>query len=261
MPTAEDFARIYARSEYHDVHYADLQSRQFDCSLRLLGQFVGRSSLVLDFGCGCGEFLIEAKAEGYLAEGVELEQSARDAAMRNSGCRVRSLEDIELGDGAYDAIHIGDVLEHLPDPERMMRRLERFLSRDGIFIVEGPLEENRSAVKWVASAVRWIKWWTGRSNYSAAAPLHLTRTSARSQKSFFDDRMGFRTLVFQIYESGWPYAEPWSEIFSFRDLATTVRGLIGKFAIGLSVVANLFGLGFGDRFVAVVVLPARGAQK
>ncbi|MES2119079.1 MAG: class I SAM-dependent methyltransferase [Pseudomonadota bacterium] len=252
MPTAEDFERIYARSEYHDVHYAELESGQFRRSLAALARFVPAGARVLDFGCGNGEFLTEALAAGYVAEGVELDQAARDSAAANSGCTVFSPEDVRTRAGGYDAIHLGDVLEHLPDPAATLRELDPLLAPSGLFLVEGPLEENRSLVAWTAACVRQLKARAGRSNYAIAPPTHLTRTSAQSQRSFFERVMGYRVAYFNVYESGWPYAVPWRRIIPLRPPSTAVRGLIGKAAIGLAGTVNVAGLRVGDRFIALL---------
>lgn len=44
----------------------------------------------------------------------------------------------------FDAIHLGDVLEHLPHPASLLRELEPL---GGVFFIEGPLENNPSLVK------------------------------------------------------------------------------------------------------------------
>jgi 2-polyprenyl-3-methyl-5-hydroxy-6-metoxy-1,4-benzoquinol methylase len=251
LPSTDDLKRIYCQSEYHDVHYAEGMVDQFKLALRALGRFVPVGGTLLDFGCGNGQFLIEAKAAGYAAEGIELDASARKVAARNCGCKVISLETAKRSAKRYDAIHLGDVLEHLPNPVAVMRELETILSREGVFLIEGPLEENRSLVKWVAAAVRILKASAGRSNHADAAPTHLTRTSGRSQQRFFTGALGHRTHHFQVYESGWPYALGWADIVRPVSASRAVRGIIGKVAVGLAYSANLGGLGVGNRFIAV----------
>lgn len=252
MPVATDFERIYTRSDYHDVHYSELASGQFARSLQALGNFVAPGARVLDFGCGNGEFLKEAVGAGYRAEGIELDAATRQSAAANSGCSVVSLDDARRGSARYDAIHLGDVLEHLPDPARTMSELEALLTPGGLFLVEGPLEENRSLVAFTAARIRRLKAAMGRSNYADSAPTHLTRTSARSQRRFFELSLSYQLCHFEVYESGWPYVASWREIVVPRQVSTAIRGLIGKTAIGLANAANIASLGIGDRFVSVL---------
>jgi 2-polyprenyl-3-methyl-5-hydroxy-6-metoxy-1,4-benzoquinol methylase len=252
LPTSTDFERIYTRSDYHDIHYAELACGQFARSLAALAGFVAPGARVLDFGCGNGEFLKEAAGAGYRAEGIELDAATRERAAENSGCPVHSLDEVMAGAPKYDAIHLGDVLEHLPDPAGTMRELEMILAPDGLFLVEGPLEENRSLVAWTAATVRRAKTALRRSSHAAGPPTHLTRTSAASQRRFFEQTLGYELCGFDIYESGWPYATRWHDIIVPRRASTAIRGLIGKTAIGLANVANIAGLKMGDRFIAVL---------
>jgi hypothetical protein len=133
-----------------------------------------------------------------------------------------------------------------------MRELEMLLAPDGLFLVEGPLEENRSLVAWSAATVRRAKTALRRSSHAAGPPTHLTRTSAASQRRFFEQTLGYKLCGFDIYESGWPYATRWLDIIVPRRASTAIRGLIGKTAIGLANVANIAGLKMGDRFIALL---------
>lgn len=244
LPTADDFSRIYSREAYHDEHYAELTDVP-KRSLEALAPFVKRGARLLDFGCGNGRFLCAAKAGGYRSEGVELDQLAREQAAQNSGCEVHSIEDIRSRGLSYDVIHLGDVLEHLPNPIEIMRQLEQALTPNGVFLCEGPMEDNRSLVSWSARVVRGLKTMLGRSTYALRAPTHLTRTTAASQKAFFTSSLGHQILHFEVSEDGWPYLP----------LGQTggkgVRPIIGRAAIRLASTANRLGLNVGDRFVAV----------
>jgi 2-polyprenyl-3-methyl-5-hydroxy-6-metoxy-1,4-benzoquinol methylase len=250
-PSAADLEKIYAQSEYHEVHYGELSPEQFRRSLAVASGFAPSGSRVLDFGCGNGQFLIAATHAGYSATGVELDAATRKAAARNSGCSVVSFEDALKDPLAYGVIHLGDVLEHLPNPLEVVRQLEPLLAPGGIFLTEGPLEENASLVKWSVQTVRFAKSITGRSNYASRAPTHLTRTTAASQRRFFTSRLGHELLEYEVYEDGWPYSVPWREVLRFWRPSTSIRGLIGKTAVGFASAANLPRFSIGNRFVAV----------
>jgi 2-polyprenyl-3-methyl-5-hydroxy-6-metoxy-1,4-benzoquinol methylase len=252
VPSSQDFERIYTRCGYHEVHYRELASGQFSRSLRMLAKFAAPGTRLLDFGCGNGEFLKEATAAGYVAEGVELDVETCRSAAANSGCPVTSLSQARRNMGRYDAIHLGDVLEHLPDPAGTMHDLEALLTSTGLFLVEGPLEENRSLVAFTAAVVRRLKAATRRPNYAHEPPTHLTRTSARSQRRFFEESAGYRLCNFEVYESGWPYAAPWRDIFPPKSGSIAIRGLIAKAATGIARASNIASLAVGDRFIAVL---------
>lgn len=254
LPSAEDLRRMYARDAYHDAYYPELTDVPKQ-SLEAVASFVKPGARLLDFGCGNGRFLRAANAAGYRSDGVELDRLAREQAAQNSGCDVHSLEDIDNRGFTYDVIHLGDVLEHLPDPVGVMRHLEGALAPDGVFLLEGPLEENRSLVNWSARAVRVLKTLLGRSTYALRAPTHLTRTTAASQKAFFRSSLSHDILHFEVSEDGWPYLP----------LGQTggrgIRPTIGRAAIKFASAANRLGLNVGDRFVAVTRPASRAHLK
>lgn len=246
LPSPDDLRRMYTPENYHEQHYAEVDDVPAK-SLEILGRVLKPGGILLDFGCGNGRFLRAARRAAFRAEGAELDAAARERAAANSGCAVRSLDDIMARELRYDLIHLGDVLEHLPDPARMMSDLERLLEPEGVFLVEGPLEENRSLVAWSAALARRIKAALGRPSYAAGPPTHLSRTNAAAQRRFFERRLGHDVLHFEIWEDGWPYLSAVGAP-SGRD---RIRSAIGRMAVRFARIGAAAGLPLGNRFIAV----------
>jgi 2-polyprenyl-3-methyl-5-hydroxy-6-metoxy-1,4-benzoquinol methylase len=246
QPSADDLRRIYTQESYHDTHYAEVDDVPAR-SLEILERFVKPGGSLLDFGCGNGRFLRAARRAGLQAEGVELDATTRRRAAEKSGCNVRSLDEIAAGARTYDVIHLGDVLEHLPDPRKVMAELQDALAPGGVFLIEGPLEENRSLVAWSAALTRRVKTALGRSCYAAGPPTHLTRTSAASQRRFFERGLGHDVLHFEVAEDGWPYLAA-IDAPSGRN---RLRSAIGRTSVLVARLGNPAGLQLGNRFIAV----------
>jgi SAM-dependent methyltransferase len=87
---------------------------------------------VLDFGCGFGEFLEMCRLFGLEAHGVDRSN------VRRSGAGVQIHAELSGVPGAFDAIAMFEVLEHLDDPLAMLKTLRARLKPDGIMIVEVP---------------------------------------------------------------------------------------------------------------------------
>lgn len=105
------------------------------------------SRSVLEIGCGEGFTGAVLKKEGRATwvAGVELDDAAaRKAARVLDKIIVGNIEQIDLPfkSGQFDAILLGDVLEHLVDPWYQVGRLTKYLSLDGIIVASLPNVRN-----------------------------------------------------------------------------------------------------------------------
>ncbi len=106
---------------------------------------------VLDLGCGVGR-LGEALRRRQPAEvvGVELDPAAAALARERLDRVVGGdIEQVEPGfsPGSFDAIVCGDILEHLRDPDRLLRRARSWLAADGRLIASIPNARHHSVVR------------------------------------------------------------------------------------------------------------------
>jgi SAM-dependent methyltransferase len=246
IPDEQSFANMYDKAIYHDTHYGDVDSVAYAQSVSLLRRYISPGSSVLDYGCGIGLFLKEAKHQGFQSYGIEFDSSAASVASEFSGCTVSSLAglDSQALDQRFDVIHIGDVLEHLPDPFCTLSSILQWLKPHGLLFVEGPLETNPSPVYWAARMFGGVKHRLRPSEIGAGVPTHLFRTSAPAQSRFFRQRFpALRPLFWQVLESGWPYAEGnWIK----RGVAAAAITLGGR---------TFAGIQLGNRFQALYSFP------
>jgi 2-polyprenyl-3-methyl-5-hydroxy-6-metoxy-1,4-benzoquinol methylase len=95
---------------------------------------------LLDIGCGNGHFVAEATAAGWRAAGIDLDAQAVSAG-RAAGLDV-ALETIEARTarepGAYDAVTLSHVIEHVPDPLAFLRHAYALLRPGGSIWVATP---------------------------------------------------------------------------------------------------------------------------
>ena len=90
---------------------------------------------VLDIGCGAGRLgeAIKARQQAEVV-GIELNEAAAAAArLRLDQVFVGDIErlDLPLPPGPFDAIVCGDILEHLREPDRLLRQARAWLAPDG----------------------------------------------------------------------------------------------------------------------------------
>lgn len=118
----------------------------------------GRRRL-LDIGSGPGYFLLHGEHRGWDVTGIE--PSARAAAhSRSLGLNiVEDFLDERSADslGQFDAIHLSEVLEHIPDPAQMLQIARRLLAPGGLLCVVVPNDYNpfQRALRAVEGVAPW----------------------------------------------------------------------------------------------------------
>lgn len=94
----------------------------------------GRMRRLLDLGCWVGFLLSEAQKRGWEATGVEPSQFASAYAREELGLDVQTADLLTapLPLGHFDAIVMGDVIEHLPRPGEALDRMAELLRTGGV---------------------------------------------------------------------------------------------------------------------------------
>jgi SAM-dependent methyltransferase len=137
---------------------------------------------LLDIGCNEGRGLKLYRHNGYIAEGLELNETAV-AVARSQGFTVhtQTLDAFQPAD-TYDVAVLSNVLEHASDPIDMLRHVKRILKSGGQVWISCP--NNRS---WLRSAFGryWINW---------HVPFHLFHLSANGVRRVLHDA-GFQHIM------------------------------------------------------------------
>ncbi|MGA2029552.1 MAG: glycosyltransferase [Verrucomicrobiota bacterium] len=144
---------------------------------------------LLEVGCGEGDFLVSAEADGWDVTGIEYSPAACEKARRrlNSGeVRCGELQQVELTAAQFDLCVVSDVLEHVRSPLGLLKEIHRILKPGGTLFIATP-----SIDSWSARFMR-QKWMEFKSE-------HLT----------YFDRQNLQTALFKsnfrdiIVKPGW----------------------------------------------------------
>jgi SAM-dependent methyltransferase len=204
-----------------------------------------RQRKLLDLGCWVGFLLSEAKERGWSVTGVEPSAFASAYARDRLGLDVRTgdLFKTELPSHHYDAIVMGDVIEHLPRPGEALDRMAELLRDGGIVWMALP-----DAGSLVARGMR-ARWWS-------VIPTHVQ----------FFTRGSLRTL---LERRGWTVLEIATapKAFSVRYYLERIGGYSPPLARALvrgaglaRIVDRMWAPDFRDRMAIIARAPAAPSE-
>ncbi len=103
----------------------------------------GSPQRILEVGCADGAFLSVLKDRYASAElwGIELNKAEGDKARKFADNLIVGdvIEELDhLPDSGFDAIFFNDVLEHIVDPYRLVERIAKKTTEDGVVIASIP---------------------------------------------------------------------------------------------------------------------------
>jgi SAM-dependent methyltransferase len=132
-----------------------------------------------DLGCWVGFLLSEAERRGWRVAGVEPSRFGVAYASERLGLDVQeaSISTASLPEGSFDAVIMGDVIEHLPDPAGALRRAAALLRRRGVVYLTLP-DAGSAAARALGA-----RWWS-------VLPTHVHYFTAQSLARLLE-RTGF----------------------------------------------------------------------
>lgn len=105
------------------------------------------SSNLLDIGCGKGIFLNVAKQDGWNVTGIEPTNRSAEYArnIHNINVIEAGLFESNIASNSFDVVTLWHVLEHLPEPSKVITEVERILAKGGVLVIAIPNIESIQA--------------------------------------------------------------------------------------------------------------------
>ena len=221
LPTKRQLVEMFAWDAYHAPNERPYEPGRYGHLLDLLRQYWPTARSLVDFGCGHGHFIRDARLAGWNAHGIELEAATRWRSAEFSGCAVTDLDAAP----AADVVTSFDSLFAVPNPSEVVARLNA--SR---VLVDMSIEENPRLALLARLPAKF------RRSVPQGTPTILWRATATGMDRWFA-MLGYRRLHREISDVGWPYSQS----------ANPARRAIGW----LSSVTSRFIPSFGDRITAL----------
>ena len=237
-PNQQDLNKLYDDKSYHKKFYSSVETSDYINSVNYLNKFLNNKIKLLDFGTGNGHFLREIN-KIHKCYGVEysLETIKR---LKIKFKKTIFLNKNEINNKKYnnffDVIHLGDVLEHVINPDYLLQNLQKKIKKKGLLYIEGPIERNLSLVNFFIIAFGNIKRFISPNYKNNFKPYHLFFCNFQNQLSMIKKINKFKIIDYKIYETGWPY-----------NCGGYLKKNIALIAILFSKL-NIFGFNIGNRF-------------
>ena len=99
-----------------------------------------KTGRLFDLGVGWGHFLYAGKQLGYGVYGIEVSEMPYNYAKHDLKLPVDLIDffDMDIKDKAYDIITLWDVLEHIPDADKALRRCNKMMKDKGYIFIQVP---------------------------------------------------------------------------------------------------------------------------
>ncbi|HXT84036.1 MAG TPA: class I SAM-dependent methyltransferase [Verrucomicrobiae bacterium] len=139
----------------------------------IIEQFVNNKKKIdlLDIGCGTGNFIASLDKSKYNAVGIERDKTEYQIAKeKNITVYCSDILRQNFEDRKFDVITLWHVVEHIPEPHKLLKKIRKLLKKDGIVILTTP---NSDALGFKIAKEKW---------FHLDAPRHIILYSKKGMK-------------------------------------------------------------------------------
>lgn len=210
---------------YHrDADYEELEPmfrNIFMMRFNLIKKFAKKGN-VLEIGCSTGTFLEIFQKNGWITWGVEPSASSKLAKEKGINVLNEYFEDAKLPKNFFDLVILNHTLEHMDNPEVVLKKVNTILRVGGIVFVDVPNVDS------LLSKIMGKKW------PYLLPDEHKWQFTKRSLSGFFR-KARFRILYWTSRSGIFEYANPFLEIRRKRFLLEILSVPYSSFATLLSM--------------------------
>jgi len=216
------------------------RERTFGDAVARIEKLLPGRGRILDVGTAAGAFLAAASGRAWQVEGCEPNAWLAEWGSSHYGIPIRTGEifDQPYAPGSFDVVTLWDVIEHTPDPSRVIRTARELIRPGGLLIVNYP-----DIGSWIARAL-------GR-RWPFLSSVHLYYFTRGTMKGLLE-RSGFEVVEMRAHFQR-------LELDYLLSRGAVVSGLLSKssraVAKGLGLSGRAVPYWIGQTFVAARRLP------
>jgi len=181
MYSADYFTGADKETHHMETDYLQiLEAGDYQEGVKEMKSKYAAGASILEIGCATGNFLYALQRAGYSVKGIELSSFAVDYARKNFNLTLinrpfdETLLNTEISENEFDAVLMGDVLEHFTNPTAAMKLVHRILKPGGAAYIQVPGTLNLLSSKMALRAYSIL----GTQKTMTIPPYHLTEFSA-----------------------------------------------------------------------------------
>ncbi|MAF50483.1 MAG: hypothetical protein CMH64_00155 [Nanoarchaeota archaeon] len=223
-PQEDDIEGLYGETEDELYELSkDGRKATFERDIKEI-ELTKKRGKLLDIGCSTGIFLEIAKEREWDVYGVELSKWGYEKAKKRiSNVYNKTLDKIKFEDNSFDVVTMWDLIEHLTDPNKELKEINRILKNDGNLILTTP------NINGFFSRLTKKNWW-------AMVRMHLFYFSPKTITKLLE-KNGFNVIKIKSYSRTiiLKYAIEWFKPYkgAYKLLSMITKSKIGdlKFKI------------------------------
>ncbi len=183
-------------AKYYDLFY---QNKSYDKEVNFISHFIEVGNKILDVGCGTGKHAEKLEVQGYVVDGLDLNQEMLSEAKKRlkGNLYCQNLLDIDINEQYDIIISMFAVINHLKnidELEKALTNLKRILKPNGTIIIDlhNP-QKSGSKTDTFGDMTRTMTW-----NYNPDIEQEITDITFNVAGDEFHDQHLFR--IFSIDE-------------------------------------------------------------
>lgn len=140
IPTFDELKKLYEQEYFFGMEYSDYKAdrlaleKNFRVRTRFLKPYLHKKSRVVEVGCAYGYFLNMIQDEVAWHKGYDVSEEGIDYAKKELNLNAHSgdfLDDKTVKSDSVDLVCMWDVVEHLGEPEKYIKKSSNLLKKGG----------------------------------------------------------------------------------------------------------------------------------